>query len=199
MQLCTTNFSSSGGLVLVDLWTTWRQIHGSRFRGQEAEDCRVLLSNDLIAFLERAQIPKTDDEYSLFFYVYGFAPPKRLWDTFHWRFEEPEKYRYLTLLLANLGPSHPDGLAFDQKANRAIMQMSIHDASITLNGRTPWFPLEVVLSAWLEMVDVGKIQAVEETVEVNEKFDPWSMDLLSLEPRHGTRNSRGFQRAYQEY
>ncbi|THW47914.1 hypothetical protein D6D21_03171 [Aureobasidium pullulans] len=160
---------TGSGRSLDDLETdTWFEIWG-----QEAEDCRVLLSNDLIAFLERAQIPKTDDEYSLFFYVYGFAPPKRLWDTFHWRFDEPEKYRYLTLLLANLGPSHPDGLAFDQKTNRAIMQMSIHDASITLNGRTPWFPLEVILSAWLDMVDIGKIQAVEETVEVNEKFDPW--------------------------
>ena len=80
---------TGSGRSLDDLETnTWFEIWG-----QEAEDCRVLLSDDLTAFLERAQIPKTDDDYSLFFYVYGFAPPKRLWDTFDWRFEEPEKYR----------------------------------------------------------------------------------------------------------
>lgn len=54
------------------------------------------------------------------------------------------------------------------------MQMSIFDAPITQNGRQQWYPLEVVLSAWLDMVDVGKVQAVEPQVEVlNEKFDPW--------------------------
>ncbi|KAH0250519.1 hypothetical protein KCV00_g1, partial [Aureobasidium melanogenum] len=127
----------------------------------------------LIAFLERAQMPRAGEEHSLFFYVYGLAHPKRLWDTFEWRFEEPDKHRYVTLFLANLGPSHPDGLAFDQKTNKAIMQMSIHDASITLNGRTPWLPLEVILSAWLDMVDVGKVRAVDDSVEANEKFDPW--------------------------
>ncbi|KAG9523074.1 hypothetical protein KCV07_g2804, partial [Aureobasidium melanogenum] len=160
---------TGAGKSLDDLETsTWFDIWG-----QEADNCRDNLSDDLIAFLERAQMPRAGEEHSLFFYVYGLAHPKRLWDTFEWRFEEPEKHRYLTLFLANLGPSHPDGLAFDQKTNKAIMQMSIHDASITLNGRTPWLPLEVILSAWLDMVDVGKVRAVDDSVEANEKFDPW--------------------------
>lgn len=52
--------------------------------------------------------------------------------------------------------------------------MSIFDSAITQNGRQQWHPLEVVLSAWLDMVDAGKVQAVEPQVEVpNEKFDPW--------------------------
>lgn len=38
---------------------------------------------------------------------------------------------------------------------------------------TPWYPLEVVLSAWLDVVDVGKIKAVDDCVEAGEKFKPW--------------------------
>lgn len=45
---------TGSGRSLDDLETnTWFEIWG-----QEAEDCRVLLSDDLTAFLERAQIPK---------------------------------------------------------------------------------------------------------------------------------------------
>lgn len=44
----------------------------------------------------------------------------------------------------------------------------------TQNGRQQWYPLEVILSAWLDMVDVGKIQAVHSDIETdNGKYDPW--------------------------
>lgn len=52
--------------------------------------------------------------------------------------------------------------------------MSIFDSFITQNGRQYWHPLEVVLSAWLDMVTVGKAEAVDSTTHsTNSKFDPW--------------------------
>lgn len=54
------------------------------------------------------------------------------------------------------------------------MQMSIFDSLITRNGRQQWHPLEVVLSSWLDMVRVSKVEAVSPDTEFpNEKFDPW--------------------------
>ncbi|GAB7353348.1 hypothetical protein MBLNU459_g3833t1 [Dothideomycetes sp. NU459] len=144
-----------------------------RYHGEAAENVRSILSESLVAFLERALIIKNDDHGSLFFYVHGLVQPGRLRETFEWREEEEAEPRYVTLYGANSMASHPDGLAFDMKTSTAIMQMSIHDADITLNGRIPWYPLEVVLSSWLDMVDVGKIKAVGQEVEGVEKFDPW--------------------------
>lgn len=56
------------------------------------------------------------------------------------------------------------------------MQMSIFDYSTTHNLRQEWYPLEVVLGAWLEMIKVGKVQAVPQQVEPrNGKYAPWVM------------------------
>jgi hypothetical protein len=144
-----------------------------QYYGQETEDSRHLLSQDLVAFLEQAQKIKNDDQFCLFYYVIGLLGPDRMWETFDWMFEDEEKYRYLTLYGATSMASHPDGLAFDQKENKAVMQISIHDTDITLNGRTPWFPLEVTLSAWLDMMNFGKIQAADDSFQGLEKNNPW--------------------------
>lgn len=56
------------------------------------------------------------------------------------------------------------------------MQTSIHDFFTTQNGRQTWLPLETVLTAWLDMADVGKMQALPNGVETPyERFDPWIM------------------------
>jgi hypothetical protein len=144
-----------------------------QYYGQDAEDSQRLLSKDLVAFLEQAQMIKNDGQFCLFYYVTGLLSPDRMWETFDWMFEDEDKYRYLTLYGATSMASHPDGLAFDQRENRAVMQMSIHDSDVTLNGRTPWFPLEVTLSAWLDMIIVGKIQAVDDSFQGSEKNEPW--------------------------
>ena len=143
------------------------------YYGQAANDCRHLLSQDLIAFLEQARMIKNDDQFCLFYYVTGLLGPDLIWESFDWIVEDEDKYRYLTLYGATSMASHPDGLAFDQRENKAVMQMSIHDTDITLNGRTPWFPLEMTLSAWLDMIDVGKIAAVDDSVQRVEKNVPW--------------------------
>lgn len=52
--------------------------------------------------------------------------------------------------------------------------MDVLDEFITHNGRTIWEPLEVVLSNWLEMIDLGKIVAVPNEPENGRKrFEPW--------------------------
>jgi hypothetical protein len=64
--------------------------------------------------------------------------------------------------------------SFDQKENKAIVQMSIFDSFTTQNGRQQWRPLEVVLSNWLDMVQTNKVEAVGPEIEMpNKKFDPW--------------------------
>ncbi|KAK8040122.1 hypothetical protein PG993_008533 [Apiospora rasikravindrae] len=56
------------------------------------------------------------------------------------------------------------------------MQMDIMDSFVTHNGRQKWYPLEVVLSQWLDMIEIGKIHAVAEGVRTrSEKFDPWTI------------------------
>lgn len=53
---------------------------------------------------------------------------------------------------------------------------SIFDADITTNGRQQWHPLEVILTAWLDMVDVGKVQTVTQDTEIPyQAFGPWYM------------------------
>jgi hypothetical protein len=79
-----------------------------------------------VAFLEQAQMIKNDDQFSLFYYVTGLQSPDQMWESFQWMFEDEEERRYLTLYGATSMASHPDGLAFDQKENKAVMQMSIH-------------------------------------------------------------------------
>ena len=53
------------------------------------------------------------------------------------------------------------------------MQILIHDSDVTLNGRAPWFSLEATLSAWLDMINAGKIQVVEDSFRGFETNGPW--------------------------
>ena len=43
--------------------------------------------------------------------------------------------------------------SFDQELSNAVMQMSISDDAITMNGRQTWLPLETILDAYIDMVD----------------------------------------------
>lgn len=115
------------------------------------------LHGSLVTFLESAFCVEDVGQHSLFYYVNGLSGPGYMWEN-HEMDNDEQPYRYLTLYVANTIATHPDGLIFDQKRNQAIMQMSIFDSEITQNGRQEWQPLEVVLSAWLDMAgDVGKV------------------------------------------
>ncbi|KAF3055548.1 hypothetical protein GL218_07223 [Daldinia childiae] len=142
------------------------------FYGPDAERVRSRLSPSLVAFLERALVV---DDHSLHYYVAGLSSPDYLWSS-HERESNMgiDSDRYLTLYTATGVALEQEGLVFDQMENKAIMQMSIFDSPITHNGRQQWFALEVILSAWLDMVEVGKVQAVNPDIDVpSDKFDPW--------------------------
>lgn len=56
------------------------------------------------------------------------------------------------------------------------MQTDIMDSFTTQNGRQKWYPLEVVLAQWLDMIEVGKVQAVPDGTRTrSEKIGPWTM------------------------
>ncbi|KAK6844433.1 hypothetical protein PG995_014543 [Apiospora arundinis] len=141
--------------------------------GKRAEAMRPRLSQDLTAFLERAWV--SGDDHSFFFYVNDLTPPNEMWAHEENFVRNPDDIdRYLTLYSANVYSSHPDGLVFDQKKNLAIMQMDLFDWSTTHNGRQKWYPLEVVLSQWLDMIEMGKVQTVAEGVSTRSgRHDPW--------------------------
>jgi hypothetical protein len=65
--------------------------------------------------------------------------------------------------------------------------MSIFDHSTTHNLRQKWYPLDVVLSAWLDMIKLGKVQAVPEGYHSpNGKYDPWIMVPYSQQQLEAT-------------
>jgi hypothetical protein len=52
--------------------------------------------------------------------------------------------------------------------------MTVEDQFTARNGRQRWHPLTKVLEAWLDMIRVGKVQAVHDDIDVtNPRFDPW--------------------------
>ncbi|KAK7919973.1 hypothetical protein PG985_007995 [Apiospora marii] len=145
--------------------------------GKRAEAMRPWMSPDLAAFLERAGDP-LDDGHHFFYYVGGLASPDYLFGAqAGWAQDPKDRFRYVTLYMAGYQfTHHPDGLIFDQKKSLAIMQMDIMDSFTTQNGRQKWYPLEVVLAQWLDMIDVGKIQAVPDGTRTrSEKIGPWTM------------------------
>lgn len=80
--------------------------------------------------------------------------------------------------MANWGlhVSHPLGLVLDQQHATAIQHMSIHDTSITMKGRQSWLPLECLLDGFLDMIDQGKVVAVDEDYDgEQERTAPWVM------------------------
>jgi hypothetical protein len=41
--------------------------------------------------------------------------------------------------------------------------MSLHNTNITMNGRMGWLDLEVILDGYIEMIEQGKVVAVNNT------------------------------------
>ncbi|KAK9769507.1 putative Sulfatase N-terminal domain-containing protein [Seiridium cardinale] len=165
------------------LWHGWNASGGKAedfpgvnwfgFHRNAAQDARARLSSPLAAFLDQA-LTINGTQHSFFYHVEDLKWPALLWEN-HEEFQNPaERDRFLTLYVGHTLASHPDGLVYDQVNHKAIMQTSIFDAEVTQNGRQTWLSLEEILTAWLDMIDAGKVQAVTEDVHpTNEKFDPW--------------------------
>ncbi|TFB00797.1 hypothetical protein CCMA1212_007238 [Trichoderma ghanense] len=141
------------------------------------------LSPSLIAFLQAAwhgYALTAQPEHALFRYFVGLSSPDQLWENANYGDDEDDsnKRRYVTLYTANwtLGSSHPLGLVFDQDMSTAMQHMSIHDTSVTMNGRQVWLSLELILEAFLDMMDQGKALAVDSSYDgEQERTAPWVM------------------------
>ncbi|KAH8807189.1 hypothetical protein F5884DRAFT_788728 [Xylogone sp. PMI_703] len=127
-----------------------------------AEGISEHLSPSLVEFLKQAQIGpqgRPGEEHSFFYYVRGLTPPSALWMNHGAEIGETGG-SIITLYSASDLASHPDGLNFDQEGHDAILQMSIMDSLVTINGRQSWHPLETILSIWISMIHPSKFQAV---------------------------------------
>lgn len=65
---------------------------------------------------------------------------------------------------------------FDQEQHTAIMCVDLDDGDTIQNSPTEWFPLELVLEAWLHMIEQGKVVATSDTGEVEA---PWTLTPCS--------------------
>lgn len=129
------------------------------------------LSPSLKLFFQSALQAPTDQ--CLFYYASNLSWPGQLFSPML------EDMEIMTLYqIPNFNSSgHADGLNFDQEISRAIFHKDILDSFITTNGRVEWDPLEVVLSAWLDMIDTGKIVAKSQSTRTRGPYEtiPWEM------------------------
>jgi hypothetical protein len=57
---------------------------------------------------------------------------------------------------------------------KALIQPTIEDESVTMNGRQKWLSLEEVLEAYIDIIEKGKIRSVEKDYEYEGgRMDPW--------------------------
>jgi hypothetical protein len=113
-------------------------------------------------------------------YLGGLCYPHRLWDNINYAEDEDDsnKRSYITLYEANhaLGTTHAKGLILDQDYGLAMQHMSIAHTGIAMNGRQTWLSLEMILNEFIDMIDQGKVVAVDEAYNGDqERTEPWIM------------------------
>jgi hypothetical protein len=161
----------------------------------EADEQRENLHDSVVEFLKRAW--DVTEDMTFFYWVSRLSPPEQLWEDHPPDLaEDGEELRFFTLYPMNVGfGGHPDGLkcvycihmtvdmmlkadanSYDQHTFKAIVQSDIADDERTRreDHPPPWQPLETILSAWIDMIHVKKIQAMPKgTTADNEIYHPW--------------------------
>ncbi|CAD0096051.1 unnamed protein product [Aureobasidium mustum] len=160
---------------------TWWQCYG----GDAAlASISARLDCSVISFLQAAwhgfAMDSSELRHGFHRYLVGLASPEQLWQNVNYAEDEDDsnKQRYLTLYMANwaLGASHPLGLVLNQEDGTAMQHMSIHDTDVTMNGRQTWLPLEIILDGLIDMIEQGKVVAVDEDYDgEQERTEPWIM------------------------
>jgi hypothetical protein len=169
---------------------TWFDTHSD-----EAEEQRNSLHDSVVEFLKRAW--DVTEDMAFFYWVSGLSSPEQLWEDHSPDMaEEGEELRFFTLYPMNVGfGGHPDGLkcvflkymtidmlhkadgdSYDQHTFKAIVQSDIADDERTRreDHPPPWQPLESILSAWIDMIHAGKVQArPKHTTADIEIYHPW--------------------------
>jgi hypothetical protein len=143
------------------------------------------------------------EDMTFFYWVSRLSSPEQLWEDHSPNLaEEGEELRFFTLYPMNIGfGGHPDGLkyvyylymmintihkadanSYDQHTFKAIVQSDIADDERTRreDHPPPWQPLEIILSAWIDMIHAGKVQArPKNTTADNEIYYPWVSSRFS--------------------
>ncbi|KAK5108147.1 hypothetical protein LTR62_008743 [Meristemomyces frigidus] len=136
---------------------SWWSRHGS-------QPLEAILRPSLIRFLSK--IFDVQD-HIMFYHLTGLARPTQMFqlgDVLEDEDNSPakaEKYRFVVLYAANRAlVSHPAGLVYDQQTHRAILMPTYHHIFDLYNADLPWQNLEVILSAYVDMIEAEKAIAV---------------------------------------
>jgi hypothetical protein len=92
--------------------------------------------------------------------------------------DSSDKRQFVVLYMASwqLSPGHPLGIILEQEDFTAMQHISMEDSMVTLNGRQGWVNLEEILDSFLEMIDQGKVNAVDDSYRgTQEKISDWIM------------------------
>ncbi|KAF2672540.1 hypothetical protein BT63DRAFT_369504 [Microthyrium microscopicum] len=146
------------------------------FYGQEAERIRYVLAQPVVEFLQRVILCPEEDDWSWHYFLACVTDPETILDAINDELQEVEGRRFLWLYLYGMPLGHTNGLIFDQVKNLAIIQPTIEDEGTTSNGRQKWLPLEVILDAYIDMIDKGKIVIASGLVEGEYRVEsPWTL------------------------
>ncbi|KAI1090041.1 hypothetical protein F5B19DRAFT_347234 [Rostrohypoxylon terebratum] len=150
--------------------------------GAAAEALRPRLHPSVASFLDTAILPPADgDPAPTFFWVDGLPEPDFLFaDHPADLYDEPED-SLLSLYFPNIGQGGEfgGGLFYHQGIHRAAMFMHMDDYDFALLVEAHpelWYPLETVLSNWIELIRLGKVVASprdEPALFGVEKIGPW--------------------------
>ncbi|GIC87289.1 uncharacterized protein Aud_003673 [Aspergillus udagawae] len=144
------------------------------------------LSPSLVAFLKQARfLPYEENlDYSFFYFVAGLVNSEGLLSVSErGAYLDNERFVFLYYATAYKAGDQ-QGIFFDQATSTAAFVGDLADITAMCERGWGWKPLEVILDAYLEMIDEGKIftaldgQASEES-EIVEPFPPWRIRAFS--------------------
>jgi len=175
-------------LALLDRSTWWECFGGDEGLGEHA----AKLEPSVVEFLKSAWHGFAHDRarppHAFCRHLAGLSPPDALWDNAMYdeaaAEDDGDKRRYVTLYVAGAAcqASHPLGLVLDQDDFTAMPHASVHSSTVTTNGRQRWLPLELILEAFLDMIDHGKTVAVGDDHDgEQEQAGPWIMPSFTEE------------------
>ncbi|TEY84110.1 hypothetical protein BOTCAL_0021g00330 [Botryotinia calthae] len=151
--------------------------------GAAAEALRPRLDPSVAAFLDASMLPPADapEPAPFFFWASGISDPGDLFaNQTADLFDEPED-SLLCLYFPNIGQGGESGggLFYHQGLHRAavFMHMDDYDFALPVEAHPDlWYPLETVLSNWIDLIHLGKITASPREVPAlfgSEKIGPW--------------------------
>ncbi|KAK3673277.1 hypothetical protein LTR78_006822 [Recurvomyces mirabilis] len=147
-----------------------KQSWWSRYGSQPLE---AIVQPEVRKYLSKIFDVEVPGHQSIFYHLTGLARPQQMFqlgdvleDQEHdvSAGDRGEKYRFIVLYAASRAlVSHPAGLVYDQQKHRAILMPTYHHIFDLYTADLPWQRLEVILSAYIDMIDAEKATAIPES------------------------------------